>query len=363
MGNELIIKDNSTVLTLWTVEGQVIEELKLTPLQFVTAQLEKLTKSYTDLKAIDLASAKLVAGAYSDIRARRIEVDKRLKAEKKRLQDRKKEVEGAANYILSFLSPIEISLKSERDRWESARAAEKEAAQQAENERRAGIMAKIRAIRAIGEQDLGAKSADELFDLVFEVEGMEISALEFQEFIAEAEEIRKQVSTKISLAQERRRLDEERTKIEAERAALETEKAGQDEKQEPYFQQNTYKKPNVIIKSQTDVEVETIPQYPAQPPRPQQSTILDHADDDFFGGTPAINFADPEEVAKKINAAQPESKVFTDREIFENLSEQVMALAQGITDPAGAKAMEFLAEIRADLMDVAKRIVDNLGAL
>lgn len=77
-------------------------------------------------------------------------------------------------------------------------------------------------------------------------------------------------------------------------------------------------------------------------------------------------------MAKKLNDAQERfggpvpvksDKFLTDREIFEMLSENIMRMAQGIIDPEGTKAQIFLSEIRAALMDTAKRIVDKLPEL
>lgn len=328
------------LLVLWDwkqVESKYGGRL-VTPKQIIISALTDLKVRYGGLIATDRAAYKAVSAAYSDIRRYRLDVGKRFDNEKKRMNDRKKELVAAAEWLIGELTPLESELKGEKNAWEAAREAEKQAAEKAEADRKSGILDKIQAIRDAG-QGAERANSDDLQELIFEIEEIKIDQAGFQEFFREANTAKRAVLEKLDLLVERRLLEEEKAAFKAEKIKIEAAKRAA----APQESHQVRGSEDEVVRGEM------------LPPKVTKKV----EQDDFFSETPAGNFLNPEDIAAKLAATRNPERILTDREKFEELSDALLLLVKNI-EPEGEAGHVILQRVRGMVTDIADYITKNL---
>ena len=178
--------------------GPVVEVMTGTAItttvpQFLTIaeQLNTLRAAYQNIEP-DMSTVESRAATkdnWRKFRNVRLALDKAKPAAKEDLKKQLDAIEGDYKSIRAVLVEFETKFGDAIDVYESARKAEKEAEQKAEDERRDAILDHVNRIAAIPATAVGLNSAD-LTDLIEKVVAMPILAPEFQEFLSKAESVR-----------------------------------------------------------------------------------------------------------------------------------------------------------------------------
>jgi len=202
--------------------------------------LEKLREKYAVVPDVESKEGyETVRLGLAEIRTLRTSVEKRRKELKADAISYGKRVDGEAGRITGILQAIEEPMRIAKSNFDEAKEAEKQAKIQAEQERVAGIKAKITAIRTIPldyadatSEEIEKASAQLIKDFSMEHEG-------FDEYAEEATVAKGEVlqtlsilmSKSIAREKEDERLKKEQAKLDAERLKLERERKAQEEKQ------------------------------------------------------------------------------------------------------------------------------------
>jgi len=199
-----------------------IETKEIAPLgiqELTTANIELMAQQANDLViGADGSGYKDVERFHKDAKSLHLRVRKReeellvpFKEEMSRIKTDMQKVKDVSLKIQNQLNPIITVLGEKRDKWETVLAERKAEAERIEQERVDIIRSKI---SAMAEITIGMNSlnSNELRALIAEIESVELSPEEYQEFIAEANSTKHKVFCQASDALENR------LKFEAEAA-------------------------------------------------------------------------------------------------------------------------------------------------
>lgn len=183
--------------------------------------IQALDEKYQNMTITNGTSYKAVVVGIGEIRAYRVEVEKKRKELKRDALEFGRAVDGEAKRITGLLLPIESRLKEVKQVEDDRKAAIKAEKERIEQERVQGIRNKISDFQRLAD-GVNALQREQLENVMADINAMAITAEEFQEFVEEAEGVLLAVRNVVQTALETRvKLDREalQRKEETERLA------------------------------------------------------------------------------------------------------------------------------------------------
>jgi len=205
------------------------QNISLQEYNFVEARLAELTSQYAGaLYEVGTSEGMSVAkAARRELRTMRTDLEKVRKQIKQPVLDRGKLIDAEAKRITAILQGLETPIDDQIKAEERRKAEEKAAAERAENERVAGIKARIAEFDDALRAAVGVP-ADRMAELLEQVKSVDIdeSFAEFQEraMVARANAVERLAAAVV----EARNLEAEQKKLREEQAELARQKAAQE---------------------------------------------------------------------------------------------------------------------------------------
>jgi len=215
-----------------------VSNLQIIKFSVTDAAIAELKQQYSGLQITDTASYEVVRSALSTVRTKRTDVEKTRKDLKASALSFGRKVDNEAKRITALLLPIEEALKATKQAEDDKKEAIKQEAEKKEKERVGEIYEKVKAVRD-KVLDLPGLSSDKLKVLVQEIDAIEITEEEYQEFFDSAKEAKdlamdhaaNALWEKLNQEQEAEEQKKEAKRLETERAELENQKREEAEKQ------------------------------------------------------------------------------------------------------------------------------------
>ena len=192
------------------------------------AAIQTLATKYEGMEIVDIKSYQAVVAGIREVRGLRIQVENKRKELKKDALAWGRKVDGEAKRITAMLLPIEDQLKGLKEAEDERKAAIRAEKERIEQERIQGIRNRIATIEALS-VDVNILPADEIQSVLSEIDSIEITEAEYQEFQEEAERVFVAVRQVVQMALETRiRLDNDGAARRAEAERLEKIRAEQE---------------------------------------------------------------------------------------------------------------------------------------